>query len=298
VLDLINKYEELYKISKNYDLKNMIIMQIINHQKLLKSQPYEIEEPMNIFIKNEKIKIDFVDGIEKEFSQLKGKRMLDIGCGKGGILVSSAQRGANVVGFDIDKYEIKIAKLRVEESGLDNVLVFKGDCRHIPLHDNYFDIVTITGVLEHVNDIENVIKEIVRVIKPNGLCLISTPNPFYPREGHYKIFWVPYLPKKLGEIYLRMRGRNPAFFNNSVTYPYPSIPKIQKLFKKNRMEVRNITEEVILAKFNDPQVIENERIRKVIKVLRKLGVNNLTAKLIISFHFYPGARIIAMRGKL
>lgn len=296
-LTLNRVYEELEKLVEDEELKNKIASHLINHWRYLNLRKYcEKEEAIKFFMNDERGKVDFVSNIEKEIFQLKGKRVLDIGCGKGGVVISCALRGANAFGFDIEKDELKIAKLRVNHSNLKDVLVFKADSEHIPSTDNSFDLVTATSVLEHVKNLEMVIKEMVRVTKPGGFCCTTTPNPLYPREAHYKVFYVPYLPKWLGRIYLRARGFNPDFFMKHVTYPYPSISKIKRIFRENGMTVENITERDILMRFNDPTSINTERIRNIVNFLKKSRVNNFIAKLIVRFHLYPGVSIVAMKG--
>lgn len=278
-------------------LKDVIAEHLVDYWKYLNIKKCcEKSDAINFFINDERGKIDFVNDIEKKIFQLKGKWVLDVGCGKGGIVISCALRGANTFGFDTDEEELKIAELRAKAYNLDNVSIFKGDAENIPFPDNSFDLVTATSVLEHVKNLEKVIKEMVRVAKTGGFCCTTTPNPLYPREGHYKIFFIPYLPKRLGKIYLRLRGFNPDFFMKHVTYPYPSISKIEKIFRENGMKVQNITEKNILTKFKDPASIETKRIKNVVNVFKKLRLNNFIAKLIVRFHLYPGVYIVAKKG--
>lgn len=289
----------LNKCMEDEKLKDEIAQHLINYQKYLNiKKHYEKEDIIKLFIKDEKTKVEFSNMIEKEIFQLKGKRVLDIGCGKGGVAISCALRGANAFGFDADADEIKIAKKRAKSYGINNILIFKGDAENMPFPDDSFELVTATGVLEHVKNSEKNIKEMIRVTKHRGFCCISTPNPLFPREGHYKVFYMPYLPKSVGKIYLRLRGFNPDFFMKHVTYPYPSISKIEKIFRENGMDVQNITERDILMRFNDPISIKDNEIKSIIKYLKKLRVNNFVANVIVRFHFYPGAFIIAKKGEM
>jgi len=295
---LDKNYEELEKLVEDEKLKDIIGKHLISYWKYLNLRKYcEKDDAIKFFVNNEKGKVDFVDDVEKRAFQLKGKRVLDIGCGKGGVIISCALRGANAFGFDTDEDELKIAKMRVKFYGIDNVLIFKGEGEHIPFPDNSFDLITATSVLEHVKNLEMVIKEMVRVTKSGGFCCTTTPNPLFPIEGHYKVFFIPYLPKRLGKIYLRFRGFNPDFFMKHVTYPYPSVSKIEKIFRENGMNVENITEIDILAKFKDPTSIGAKHIRSVVNVFKKLRLNNFIAKQIVRFYFYPGVYIIAKKGE-
>lgn len=95
---------------------------------------------------------------------LKGcKKILDIGCGHGKIL-----RGNNVYGIDVSISALKIAKSR------QNVAL--ADTCHIPFKNGVFDGVLMSHVLEHVENPENVLKEVCRVLKQNAKLVIAVPN--------------------------------------------------------------------------------------------------------------------------
>ncbi len=294
VFALNENYEEIERLKNNEKLKDDIALHCFNYWKYLSMQKLcDRTKAFEFFLNDEKTKISFVDSIEREIFQMRGKKILDIGCGKGGVAIACGLKGAIVYGFDTDRNEISIAKKRIETSGINDVFVFISNAEKMPFQDNYFDLVTVTGVLEHVNNLEKVIKEIIRVVKPGGYCYITTPNPFYPREGHYKIFYIPFLPKKIGEIYLKLRGFNPDFFMKYVTYPYPSFNKINRIFEENGTQVQNITERDILVKLKDPQLIKNRLISNIIKFINKLRLHRFMVKCI---HFsYSGIFIIARK---
>ena len=288
---------DLKILFQNKNLGDEISARVISQWKELNIRKYHSRnDAINFFINDEKGKIKILDNIEKENFSLSGKNILDVGCGKGGMLISCALRGAKVVGIDVDEEEIKIAKMRTEACGInDNVSLMVANAENMPFSDNFFDIVLAISVLEHVKNLEKVVKEMVRVTKPGGFCYISIPNSLFPREAHYKVFYIPYLSKKIGKIYLKIRGFNPNFFMENVTYPYPSIFKIKKIFKKYNMNVQNITERHILEKFTNPSLIRNKKIRDTIKYLERLKVNNLVAKLIVYLHFYPSVHLMAKK---
>ena len=297
VSNVDNRYAELENLVKDARFGDEIVPHLIRHWQYLNIRKYcEKHAAIEFFIKDEKGKVDFVSIIEEEVSPLEEKRVLDIGCGKGGVVISCALRGANAFGLDTDEDEIKIARLRVKSYGITNALIFHGDAESIPFPDDFFDVVTATSVLEHVRSCDNVIKEMTRVTKPGGSCCITCPNPLFPREGHYKVFYIPYMPKKLGKVYLRIRGLNPDFFATGVTYPYPSVSKIERTFKRSGLQVRNITERDTLAKFEEPASIQTEWIKNIAKCLQALKVNKLVVKTIAGLRPYSGAFIIGTKG--
>jgi SAM-dependent methyltransferase len=89
--------------------------------------------------------------------------------------------------------------------------VLQGIGEKLPFPDNSFDVVASYQVLEHVHDPARVVAEVARVLKRGGLFHFSTPNYMAFWEPHYKIFWLPLMPKWLGRVYLRLRGRQSGF---------------------------------------------------------------------------------------
>jgi SAM-dependent methyltransferase len=87
----------------------------------------------------------------------------------------------------------------------------------LPFPDACFDLVVMNQVIEHVAEQGMVAREAARVVRKGGVIYVACPNYLRFYEPHYKIFWTPLLPKGLGRIYLRLRGRSPAMLNQ-LTY--------------------------------------------------------------------------------
>lgn len=102
------------------------------------------------------------------------KTILDIGCGKGQLLVEAGKRGLICHGIDISESALKEAKSKSKAHYI---------CADIELGifypDEYFDYVTCLGVWEHFENQENVLKEMVRVLKKTGKMCIFVPNGNY-----------------------------------------------------------------------------------------------------------------------
>ena len=115
----------------------------------------------------------------KEF---KGKKVLDYGCGDGNTAVFSAKNGAEVVGIDISSVRIKNSKeLAVKEGVSDRTSFFVMDAEKTEFPDNYFDGIICTGVLHHL-EIESALKEMARILKPEGSIICNEPlvhNPIF-----------------------------------------------------------------------------------------------------------------------
>ena len=104
-----------------------------------------------------------------------GKTVLDLGCGGGFMAEAMHERGAHVIGVDPTVAAIIAARAHAREQGI-SIDYRVGDGEAIPIADQSVDVVVCVDVLEHVADLERVLDEIVRVIKPGGFFLFDTVN--------------------------------------------------------------------------------------------------------------------------
>jgi 2-polyprenyl-6-hydroxyphenyl methylase/3-demethylubiquinone-9 3-methyltransferase len=105
----------------------------------------------------------------------RGKETLDIGCGGGLLAEEFAQAGCKVTGIDPSEPSLAVAKTHAQQSDLD-INYLSGVGEHLPFADASFDIVYCCDVLEHVNNLEQVITETARVLKPGGIFFYDTIN--------------------------------------------------------------------------------------------------------------------------
>jgi len=264
-------YEEIEALSKDEELKKITSYHWVDFWRRLGIKKLSrSEDALDFFMKDEMGKIALVDRVEEEIFHVQGRRVLDVGCGKGGLIISCALRDCDAVGIDIDLSELRIAKLRSKNFSAISLQLIRCDAKFLPFRNNSFDLVTATSVLEHVDNPERAVKEMVRVLKPEGYILLTIPSPSFPREAHYKVFYIPYLPKKLGKIYLRLRGFNPVFFVREVTYPYPSPSYVERLLSSAGMVVENLTEKEIKEKLEKPRTIQSKLLRRVFQLVKSL----------------------------
>jgi SAM-dependent methyltransferase len=112
-----------------------------------------------------------LDGID-----LKGRRVLDLGCGLGGASVSMVRDlgATDVVGFDIDEEVLARARLLVEENHVENrVRLIHGEPGPLRFSDESFDIVYMTAVACHMSELGGFFRQVARVISPGGRLLGS-----------------------------------------------------------------------------------------------------------------------------
>ena len=108
---------------------------------------------------------------------LRGKQVLDVGCGGGILAEAMARRSAHVTGIDLAARPLGVARLHALEAGVDNV-----DYREIATEalaaeaPGRFDVVTCMEMLEHVPDPAAVVRACSTLAKPGGWVFFSTLN--------------------------------------------------------------------------------------------------------------------------
>jgi SAM-dependent methyltransferase len=108
---------------------------------------------------------------------LRGRRVLDFGCGRGGMLAHLLGAGAECTGLEFSEASAATAAERVGRHPLARgVVVAKG--LPAPLPDGGFDIVLLVEVIEHLlaEDLEPTLAELRRLVRPGGHTLVTTPN--------------------------------------------------------------------------------------------------------------------------
>jgi len=103
-----------------------------------------------------------------------GARLLDVACGQGDFLAAAVAAGLQVSGVDISPVAVERAKHRAPQV---SVTVSAGE--HLPWPEASFDYVTNLGSLEHFADMEQGLREMLRVLRPDGTACLMLPNTFW-----------------------------------------------------------------------------------------------------------------------
>src|SRR5687768_14439895 len=111
--------------------------------------------------------------IERQAALLKGKHILEVGCGMGFDTLEFLKRGVRVTATDLTQAAVDIAKRHFEVAGYRPEAVHTADVLDLAFPDNTFDGVWACGVVHHTGNTAKAIREIHRVLKPGGRAMIS-----------------------------------------------------------------------------------------------------------------------------
>ena len=130
-------------------------------------------------------------------------RVLDIGCGPGVIVQELLDRGFDYHGVDIAERMIEQCRRRFPQ--VDSSRFSVGRIQSLQFPDNFFDLVLCIGVIEYLEDDDQAIREMRRVLKTGGAAIISMPNRSAPF-----VRWNRGVYKPVVRLLNRVRGRSPA----------------------------------------------------------------------------------------
>jgi len=185
-------YKFYNKFAKNYD----------------KDRYASEDQKINDFL-TKQIVLGFTNGI-------KGKKILDCGCGTGRFVEFFAKEGAEVVGSDISENMLEIAKKKVPAAAF-----VKADIFSLPFENKTFDIIICSQVLTHLHNYKKPLLEMKRVLKDEGIIIIDIRN----------ILWPYRLPLLLKRIFKKSNGDY---------YPdYTSIWRIKGICNEIGLKVDN-----------------------------------------------------------
>lgn len=117
--------------------------------------------------------------VAKAYVDFDRRHILDVGCGSGLMtfeVAKRAKRAKMIIGLDSSCESIEVAKRGQKTGSFNHVDFCDGDVTNLPFEDGTFDEVLCFAVLEHVEDDYKAVSEISRVLKKEGLLIITSPT--------------------------------------------------------------------------------------------------------------------------
>jgi ubiquinone/menaquinone biosynthesis C-methylase UbiE len=154
-----------------------------------------------------------LDVIER-YAPIRGRRVLDCGCGAGDYVGALRRRGAQAWGVEFSQDKLATAPRSVVGC------ISAGDLHDIAFQDATVDVALLNEVLEHVPNDGRAVREVYRVLKPGGTLVIFSPNRRYPFETH--------------GTYLKGSGRRVPHYVPLIPYvPLPLATKVIDFWARN-----------------------------------------------------------------
>jgi ubiquinone/menaquinone biosynthesis C-methylase UbiE len=172
--------------------------------------------------------------LRKQIPAMKGK-LLDVGCGNGPFEYLVNNKTCQYTGIDIadaDNFDYKNSK----------IITFDGE--NIPFADNSFENIICTEVIEHIENPSKIIGEMYRVLKPNGLCIVTLP---WSARVHFAPHdYCRYTPYKLKTLFTQFKS---AEINNRGTDINTIVSKMIVLFFGNISSWDYTLKDILLIPF-------------------------------------------------
>lgn len=154
----------------------------------------------------------------------EGGHALDICCGTGMLSMELARAVGNtgsVVGLDFSENMLAVARENLKQFQLrDNITFIQGNAMELPFADNTFDCVTVGWGLRNVPDIDTVVREMARVVKPGGKVVsLDMAQPTMPvfKQGYW-LFFEKVVPA-MGKLWAGNKGAYGYLYDSAKVFP-------------------------------------------------------------------------------
>jgi SAM-dependent methyltransferase/spore maturation protein CgeB len=127
-------------------------------------------------------------------AQVRGRRVLDLGCSQGIVSILLGREGFEVTGVDVDPEQIQEACAAIEKEppGVKERVTFQvGDGSALEFEDGAFDTLVAGELLEHLTQPERMLQQMARLLAPGGRAVISVPFGLHPHPDHKQTFYLP-----------------------------------------------------------------------------------------------------------
>ncbi len=136
----------------------------------------------------------------------KGKSVLDVACGTGYGACLLSHIASRVIGADISLASLSFARRQYPRANLQYVCL---DAQKFPFRESSFDVIISLETVEHLAEPKVFLEECVRVLRPGGVLVLSTPN----RDSHFWPLWITQGSPLVRRLLGRIKGLNGALVN-------------------------------------------------------------------------------------
>jgi demethylmenaquinone methyltransferase/2-methoxy-6-polyprenyl-1,4-benzoquinol methylase len=159
--------------------------------------------------------------------------ILDVATGTGDLAIELVKTNAKkIIGLDISKGMLDVGIDKIKHKNLNNTIeMVIGDSENLKYEDNFFDAVTVSFGVRNFESLDLGLREIFRVLKPNGsLVILETSNPTkFPFKQFYTVYSKFILPT-IGKIFSKDKLAYNYLSESSAEFPYGE--KFNNILKK------------------------------------------------------------------
>jgi ubiquinone/menaquinone biosynthesis C-methylase UbiE len=200
---------------------------------------------------------------------LRGKHLLDVGCGLGGKTVAYAQAGADVVGTDLLEKNVEqsgaYAKMKGAPAGF-----FVGDAAALPLAEAVFDTVVANDAMEHFAEPAHALREMLRVVKPGGAIWIFFTPHYSPLGSHlYDYVYTPWCHLLFGRAQLQSAIRTVLQERMADAAPGEIDRRVREIMESYDRDLNHMSVQKFLGLVRG---VRGVRISKLVLRPAKLGI--------------------------
>lgn len=170
----------------------------VDHFSSFAEEWWDLNGPCKILHNFNFVRVPFIkDGLKvtgrAKNGNLKGLKILDVGCAAGILTEALAKEGAEVVGIDPGEKLIKVASEHLKtQQNLQVNYYCELIQEHAKKYENHYDAVVASEVVEHVVDQESFLKECAKALKPGGSIFITTLNKTFT-SWFFGIIWAEFI---------------------------------------------------------------------------------------------------------
>ncbi len=149
--------------------------------------------------------------LHKYIQDLSTKKILDMSSGCGSFVIQGLLKGYNVHGVEPEDWKQQLIDIKFNENNYPSEWrsnIQQGIGENLPFENESFDVFNSWQTFEHVQNVQDCLNELNRVLKPGGKGIIHCPSYMTFYEGHYRMFWLPMLGNtSFGKFYVKLMGR-------------------------------------------------------------------------------------------
>lgn len=193
--------------------------------------------------------------------KISGLSVLEVGCFTGEIGLTIADHFNSYTAIDIDKNAVDLARDK-NKDGKKGIQFEVMNAETLTFNDDSFDVVICSHVYEHVPHPQQMMREIYRVLKKDGICYFAASNRCIIIEPHYQLPFLTYFPKPLANIYLKLSKGISTYYETHL-----SVFSLRKMV--NKFNLIDYTKKIISEpnKFHATDMLQQGTLKQKLSLI-------------------------------